>query len=236
MMYNVLEKLCAHGSGHPTFKPKLKIGGAEHIGITPFQNLAQWWSQSNTSVMKGTEVPNLRRSSACDCTSVLTRIDYCLVTLSCLPWACLCKVRSQISDALLQALCNLSLAFLADFTPSDSTALIRFIAFSRKLHSAFPWAGKFEVLLNTKNPEGREILLGQISTALNSSILGNLCVTDVRVTTAVRKLKFDGCQLLSELCQEPNTAQHEHKLCNIQSMHAIKLSENNMLVFLPLAR
>ena len=41
-------------------------------------------------------------------------------TLSCLPCAlfcsCLCKVRSQVSDALSQALCNLSLAFLADFT------------------------------------------------------------------------------------------------------------------------
>ena len=29
--------------------------------------------------MKGTEVPNPRRSSACDCTCVLTRIDHCLV-------------------------------------------------------------------------------------------------------------------------------------------------------------
>ena len=38
-------------------------------------------------IMKGTEVPNLRRSSACDCTCVLTRIDYCLVVLSCLPCA-----------------------------------------------------------------------------------------------------------------------------------------------------
>ena len=36
--------------------------------------------------MKGTEVPNPRRSSACDCTCVLTRIDHCLVTLSCLPY------------------------------------------------------------------------------------------------------------------------------------------------------
>ena len=44
--------------------------------------------------MKGTEVPNPRRSNACDCTCVLTRIDHCLVTLmlamhilfcSCLP-------------------------------------------------------------------------------------------------------------------------------------------------------
>ena len=59
-------------------------------------------------VMKGTEVPNPRRSSARDCTCVLTRIDHCLVTLSCLPCAlfcsCLCKVRSRISDALSQAL------------------------------------------------------------------------------------------------------------------------------------
>ena len=51
--------------------------------------------------------------------------------------SCLCKVCSQISDALSQALCSLSLAFLAGFTISNSTALIRFITFSRKLHSAF---------------------------------------------------------------------------------------------------
>ena len=35
---------------------------------------------------------------------------------SCLPCPCLCKVRSRISDTLSQALCNLSLASLADFT------------------------------------------------------------------------------------------------------------------------
>ena len=34
---------------------------------------------------------------------------------------------SRVSDALSQALCNLSLAFLADFTLSGSTAPIRFI-------------------------------------------------------------------------------------------------------------
>ena len=70
--------------------------------------------------MKGTKVPNPRRSSACDCTCVLTRIDHCLVTLSCLPCtffcSSLCQVRSRVSDALSQALCKLSLAFLADFT------------------------------------------------------------------------------------------------------------------------
>ena len=68
---------------------------------------------------------------------VLTRIDHCLMTLSCLPCACLCKVHSLISDTLSQALCNLSLAFLDDFTLSNSTAFIRFIAFSRKLYFAF---------------------------------------------------------------------------------------------------
>ena len=71
---------------------------------------------------------------------------------------------------------------------------------SGSVYIADLWAGKFEALLNTKNPEGREKLLGQISTALNPSTLGNLCVTDVQLTTAVRKLKCaksDGHQLLS---------------------------------------
>ena len=58
-------------------------------------------------------------------------IDHHLVTLSCLPCAlfcsCPCKVRSRVSDALSQALYNLSLAFLTDFTLSDSTAPIHFI-------------------------------------------------------------------------------------------------------------
>ena len=125
--------------------------------------------------MKGTEVPNPRRSSACNCTCVLTRIDnypvnnsimtsgvsdalmlaLCILSHSFLCTvcskvsdslmlatrilfcSCLCKVHSWVSDALWQALCNLPLAFLPDFTLSDSIALIRFIAFSRKLRSAF---------------------------------------------------------------------------------------------------
>ena len=37
--------------------------------------------------MKGTEVPNPRRSSACDCTCVLTRIDHCLVNNSIMMFA-----------------------------------------------------------------------------------------------------------------------------------------------------
>ena len=86
--------------------------------------------------MKGTDVPNPRTAVHVNVFVVLTRIDHYLVTLSCLPCACLCKVHSRISDTLSQALCNLFLAFLDDFTLSD-TALIRFIAFSRKLHFAF---------------------------------------------------------------------------------------------------
>ena len=41
--------------------------------------------------------------------------------------SCRCKVRSRVSDALSQALRNLSLAFLAYFILSDSTAPICFI-------------------------------------------------------------------------------------------------------------
>ena len=82
-----------------------------------------------------------KTSSACDSTCMWSNEarPHLLALSSCyiLFCSCLCKVRSRVSDALSQALCNLSLVFLADFTLSDSTALIRFIAFSRKLHSAF---------------------------------------------------------------------------------------------------
>ena len=80
--------------------------------------------------MKGTEVPNPRRSSACDCTCVLIRNRTRSVTHAChriLFCSCPCKVRSRVSDDLSQALCNLCLAFLADFTLSDCTAPIRFV-------------------------------------------------------------------------------------------------------------
>ena len=90
-----------------------------------------------TNVMKGTEVPNPRRNSACDCTCVLTRIDHCLMTFSCLPCTLFCSCLCKVSDALSQDLCNLSLAFLADFTLSNSIAFTHFIAFSCQLHSVF---------------------------------------------------------------------------------------------------
>ena len=78
--------------------------------------------------MKSTEVPNPPRSSACDCTCVLTRNrslshDSPMLAMRILFFSCPCKVCSRVSDALSQAL---SLAFLADFTLSDSTAPICF--------------------------------------------------------------------------------------------------------------
>ena len=81
--------------------------------------------------MEGTEVPNPWRSSACVC--CLTTNDHSAASSVLVPPLAialprdslmfamrivlfhLCKVRSQVSDALSQALCNLSLAFLADF-------------------------------------------------------------------------------------------------------------------------
>ena len=64
------------------------------------------------NLMKGTEVPNPRRSSACDCTCVLTRNrslsrDYPMLAMRIVfNGSCPCKVRSRVSDALSQALCN----------------------------------------------------------------------------------------------------------------------------------
>ena len=46
-----------------------------------------WKVQCTTYIMKGTEVPNPRRSSACDCTCVLTRIDHCLMNNSIMTFA-----------------------------------------------------------------------------------------------------------------------------------------------------
>ena len=64
--------------------------------------------------MKGTEVPNPRCSSACDCTCVLTRIDHCLVNnRSC--HACqMCSVLFLPVQSLLTCFKN-SLTRFADF-------------------------------------------------------------------------------------------------------------------------
>ena len=66
--------------------------------------------------MKGTEVLNPRHSSACDCTCVLTKIDHCLVTLSCLPCAfCFVPAHAKFAhkffDALSQAFVELTFSF-----------------------------------------------------------------------------------------------------------------------------
>ena len=84
--------------------------------------------------MKGTEVPSPRHSSACDCSCVLTRIDHCLVTLSCLPCIfCFVSAYAKFAHEFL----TLYRPCATYFSFSDSTALICFIAFSHKLHSAF---------------------------------------------------------------------------------------------------
>ena len=84
---------------------------------------------------------NYNRSLSCDSLGLAMRILLC---------SCLCKVCSWVSDALSQALCNLSLVFLADFTLS---AMFH-TAFSCKLHSAFrldrkTWSQRSHVFLLT---------------------------------------------------------------------------------------
>ena len=110
------------GRPHPPHGPPSCLRADKH-------DSEKWLAhKTSTILMEATKVPNPWRSSACDCTCV---VDWSLVTLSCLPCTLfcsyLCKVCSQVSDILSQALCNLSLAFLTDFTLSGSTALIHFI-------------------------------------------------------------------------------------------------------------
>ena len=84
----------------------------------------------------------LTRNWSLSCDSLMP-----LVAMHILFCPCPCKVRSRVSDALSQALCNLSLAFPADFTLSYSTAPIHFLAnctllFERQDHSVrkIDWA------------------------------------------------------------------------------------------------
>jgi len=99
-----------------------------------------------TIQMKGTEVPNPQRSGACDCTCAFIRnrtLSRDSLMLACALFCSYhCKVRSRVSDALSQALCNLSSAFLADFTLSDSTATIRFINFLSQITLCFSFGSK----------------------------------------------------------------------------------------------
>ena len=110
-----------------------------------WMRLVYMWTQSmlraikcrmtSAEWMKGTEVPNPQRSSA-------VIVHVCWLenrSLSrdspCLPCALFCS--SRVSDALSQALCNLSWAFLADFLYSIwfycSHTFHSFTVFSRKL-------------------------------------------------------------------------------------------------------
>ena len=56
--------------------------------------------------------------------------------------SCLCTVCSLVSDALLMAFCNLSLAFITDLTLSDCNTRMHFMALSGTLCSAFLLARK----------------------------------------------------------------------------------------------
>ena len=91
-------------------------------------------------IMKGTEVPNPRRSSACDCTCVLTRnrsLSRDSLILACHAHSVLfLPVQSSLTSfwRSLKGLCNFS---FPSWFHTDSTPFMRFIAFSRKLHSAF---------------------------------------------------------------------------------------------------
>ena len=67
--------------------------------------------------MKGTEVPNPRRSSACDCTCVLTRIDHCLVNYRscracqmCSVFVLTCAKSAHVFQKLSYSLCGLCLS------------------------------------------------------------------------------------------------------------------------------
>ena len=59
--------------------------------------------------------------------TVCSKVSDSLMLATCILFcSCLCKVCSRVSDVLWQALCNLPLAFLVDFTLSDSIALINY--------------------------------------------------------------------------------------------------------------
>ena len=92
-------------------------------------------------------VPNPRRSSACDCTCVLTRIDHCLVNYRscracqmCSVFVLTCAKSAHVFQKLSYSLCGLRLSFPTNNSSSDSKAFLRFIAFSGSqtaVHRAF---------------------------------------------------------------------------------------------------
>ena len=84
------------------------------------------------TLMKGTAVPNPRRSSACDCTCVLIRNrtlshDSLMLGMCILFCSCPCKFAHEFLTLFHRPCATYLLAFLADFTLSDSAAPIRFV-------------------------------------------------------------------------------------------------------------
>ena len=77
--------------------------------------------------MKGTEVPNPRRSSACDRTCVLTRNRSLSRDSHACHAHCFVPAHAKFAHEFLTLFHRPCAAFLADFTLSDSTAPIRFI-------------------------------------------------------------------------------------------------------------
>ena len=63
--------------------------------------------------------PNEKQSVICERNRSLSR-DSLGLAMRIPLCSCLCKVCSRVSDILSQALCNLPLAFLADFTLCDT--------------------------------------------------------------------------------------------------------------------
>ena len=146
---SVFVKLYTHGIISGLF-----IGVAQTYAS--FSPCHHWWYK--LAQMKGTEVPNPRRSSACDSTCVLTRNRS--LTLSCLRMCIVLFLPMQkfaVSDALSQALCNLSWAFLGGFTLSDSIAPIRFIVklFLSQITLCFSFESKDKITAFTCLPSYR---------------------------------------------------------------------------------
>ena len=80
----------------------------------------------------------LSRSFLCTvCSKVSESLMLAMRILFC---SCLYKVRSRVSDALSQALCNLSLAFVADFTLSDYNSFTLRVPYLRWRHTYCQWS------------------------------------------------------------------------------------------------
>ena len=114
--------------GHLPIVERLLAAGAK----TDLQKVLPIWLRWEVvqPKMKGTEVPNPRRSSACDYTCVIR--NRTLSHDSCLPCAfCFVPAYAKFAHEFLtlfhRPCATYLLAFLADFTLSDSSAPIHFV-------------------------------------------------------------------------------------------------------------